>query len=97
MTTPDGHPSTGDMKEHVVGGLHISQVVLYGTYSDPVPIAGMPPLAKTGYALVGTVIESPLGNVYWRFTGPEPLVTANLALFNKMIDSVRPEDKSPAP
>ncbi len=97
MATPDGHPATGDVKEHTVGGTHISQVVIDGTYSEPAPIAGMPPLAKPGYVLVGAVIESPQGNVYWRLTGPEPLVTANLPLFNKMIDSVKPEDKPPAP
>ena len=39
------------------------------------------------------VIEGPTGNIYWRFTGPEPLITANLPLFNKVIDSVKPQDK----
>jgi hypothetical protein len=42
---------------------------------------------------LGAVIESPQGNIYWRFTGPEPLITADLPLFNKIIDSVKPQKK----
>jgi hypothetical protein len=97
MITPEGNPATADVKDRTVNGTHITQAVVYGTYSQPVPIAGMPPLAKTDYCLVGAVVESPLGDIYWRFTGPATLVTANLPLFNQMIDSVKPQDKPPAP
>jgi len=54
-----------------------------------VSLPGIPPMAKPNYGLLGTVIENPAGNIYWRFTGPEPLLTATLPLFNKMIDSVK--------
>ena len=55
----------------------------------------MPPAIKSNYGLLGAVIENPQGNIYWRFTGPEPLITATLPLFNKVIDSVKPQDKLP--
>lgn len=93
MFTTEGHPAAAEVKYRVVNGCKISQVVVFGTYSDPVPLPGFPPVSKPGYGLIGTVVENPHGNIYWRFTGPEPLVAANIPLFNKMIDSVRPESK----
>ncbi len=77
------------------GGLAISQVVIFGTYNQVVSLPGIPPVPKANYGLLGAVIENPQGNIYWRFTGPEPLITANLPLFNKVIDSVKPQDMAP--
>lgn len=93
MFNAEGHPAAAEVKNREKNGAKISQVVVFGTYSEPVPIAGMPPVSRPDYGLVGTVVESSQGNVYWRFTGPEPLITANLALFNRMIDSVKVQGK----
>ena len=59
----------------------------------PRSLPGVPPVPKPNYGLLGAVIENPQGNLYWRFTGPEPLITASIPLFNKIIDSVKPQDK----
>ena len=88
MSTSEGHPADKQW-QYEVRGFKISQVVIFGTYNEVVSLAGIPPVAKPDYGLLGTVIENPAGNIYWRFTGPEPLITATLPLFNKMIDSVR--------
>jgi hypothetical protein len=93
MFNAEGHPAAAERKHHVTGGLKISQVVIFGTYNQAVSLPGVPPVPKSDYGLLGAVIENPQGNIYWRFTGPEPLITANLPLFNKVIDSVRPQDK----
>ena len=93
MFNAEGHPAAAEVKHHETGGLRISQVVLFGSYNQVVSLPGVPPETKSNYGLLGTVIENPRGNIYWRFTGPEPLITANLPLFNKIIDSVKPEDK----
>ena len=93
MTSADGRPATADTQVHRANGDKISQVMVYGTYRKPVPLPGVPPVAKQNYALIGTVVENPQGNVYWRVTGPQPLITANLPLFNQMIDSVKPQAK----
>jgi hypothetical protein len=77
------------VKNREKNGAKISQVVVFGTYTEPVLKAGFPPAMRPDYGLVGTVVEGPQGSVYWRFTGPEPLITANLALFNRAIDSLR--------
>jgi hypothetical protein len=93
MFNAEGHPAAAEVKHRVAGGLKITQVVILGTYNQIVTLPGIPPAPKAGYGLVGTVIENPQGNIYWRLTGPEALVTASLGLFNKMIDSVKPQDR----
>jgi len=90
MFNAEGNPAAAEVKHHVTGGLKISQVVLFGTYNQVVSLPGVPPETKANYGLLGAVIENPQGNIYWRFTGPEALITANLPLFNKVIDSVLP-------
>jgi hypothetical protein len=93
MFKAEGHPAAAEVKNREKGGAKISQVVVFGTYAEPVPIAGIPPVSRPDYGLIGTVIENAQGNVYWRLTGPEPLITANLPLFNQMIDSVKVQGK----
>ena len=88
MFTAEGHPADKQW-QYDVNGFKISQVVIFGTYNEVVPLPGIPPVPKPNYGLLGTVIEYQAGNVYWRFTGPESLISATLPLFNKMIDSVK--------
>jgi hypothetical protein len=92
MFNAEGHPAAAEVKQHETGGLKISQVVIFGTYKQVVSLPGVPPELRSNYGLLGAVIENPQGNLYWRFTGPEPLITANLPLFNKIIDSVKPQN-----
>jgi hypothetical protein len=93
MFTAGGHPAAAEVKHHETGGLKISQVVIFGAYNKVVSLPGVPPETKSNYGLLGAVIENSQGNIYWRFTGPEPLITANLPLFNKVIDSVKPQNQ----
>jgi hypothetical protein len=85
-----GNPVAGGVTTRQAGNLKISELVATGVYCDPAPMAGLPPVLRPGYELAGAVIEGPKGNLYWRLTGPEPLVTAALPLFRKAIDSVHP-------
>jgi hypothetical protein len=94
MFNAEGHPAAAEVKHHETGGLKISQVVIFGTYNRVVSLPGAPPVPKSNYGLLGAVIENPQGNIYWRFTGPEALITANLPLFNKVIDSVKPQEQN---
>ena len=95
MVSPGGHPADKQW-QYKAGGFKVSQVVIFGTYNQVVASPGIPPLRHPNYVLLGTVIENPTGNIYWRFTGPEPLVTAALPLFNKMINSVKVQGTSKA-
>jgi hypothetical protein len=91
IANADGHPVAADAKSRMAAGLKISEFTGFGVYRETVPVPGIPPLLKPNYGLVGVVVENAQGNIYWRFTGPEPLITADLPLFNKIIDGVRPQ------
>jgi len=91
VVSPDGHPATADIKTRESNGFKISQVTVFGTYNQAVPFPGLPPRARPNFGLFGVVVETPHGNLYFRFTGPAPLITASLPLFNKIIDSVKPQ------
>jgi hypothetical protein len=93
MFNAEGHPAAAEVKHHETNGLKISQVVIFGAYNQTVFMPGIPPQSKQNYGLLGAVIETPQGNIYWRMTGPESLITANLPLFNKVIDSGKVQDK----
>jgi hypothetical protein len=88
-----GHPAAGEVKSHMMGAFKITQVTVFGTYNQIVSLPGIPPRPRPNYGLLGAVIENPQGNLYWRCTGPEPLITASIPLFNKIIDSVKLQDK----
>ena len=88
MFSAGGHPADKQW-QYQAGGFTISQVVIFGTYNQVVSSPGIPPVPRPNYGLLGTVIDNPAGNIYWRLTGPEALVTATLPLFNKMIESVK--------
>ncbi len=88
MSSPGGHPADKQW-QYQAGGLKVSQVVIFGTYNQVVGSPGIPPMPRPNYVLLGTVLDNAGGNIYWRFTGPEALVTAALPLFNKMIESVK--------
>ena len=95
MTNVESHPAAEEVKHHDTGGFKITQLAIFGTYNQVVAMPGVPPLEQPDYGLLGAVIENPNGNIYWRFTGPEALITASQALFNKVIDSVAPQPPSP--
>jgi len=97
MFNVEGQPAAAKENNHTTNGFKISQVVIFGTYNRVVSLPGVPPQSKPNYGLLGAVIEGPQGSIYWRFTGPEPLITASLPLFNKIIDGVKLPDKPASP
>jgi hypothetical protein len=90
---PQGNPAAAKVSTLTAGGFKISIVSVFGTYEQPMEQPGLPPLAKPKFGLLGAVVETPQGNIYWRLTGPEALVAATLPLFNKIVTSVKPQDK----
>ncbi len=90
ISDASGHPVPGEVKTRPAGAFKITELVATGSYRDPAPMAGLPPVLRPGYELAGAVVENPKGNLYWRLTGPAALVTAALPLFRQAIDSVKP-------
>jgi hypothetical protein len=54
---------------------------------------GMPPKAdaklRSGYALLGAIVETPGGPYFFKLTGPKRTVAAAKSTFYKLLDSVR--------
>jgi hypothetical protein len=93
MLDPQGNPAPAKVTTTSAGGLKITIVSIFGTYAQPMSQPGLPPAVKAKFGLLGAVVETAQGNIYWRLTGPEALITATLPLFNKIVASVKPQDK----
>ncbi len=70
------------------GGLTITSIDLTGTYLVPSPmmqVAGQ----KSGYRLLGAIVEGPQGMVFFKFTGPENTIAASEQAFGNMLSSLK--------
>lgn len=61
----------------------ITFVAAEGTYKSGMP--GGPTTPKPGFALRGAIVQTPLGNVFIRFTGPQKLVEITEQSFVTMV------------
>ena len=76
-------------KKQNFGGFAVTTIEHGGTY-----LAGGGPMQpskspKTGYQLVGSIVEAPEGNVFFKLTGPAKTVKAARASFEKMLASLK--------
>jgi hypothetical protein len=62
-----------------------------GTFNaNSMGMAGGKPALKKGYALLGGIVEAPLGPYFFKLTGPEATVAAAKKSFYELLDSVKP-------
>ena len=75
-------------KKLSIAGISVTTIEHGGTY-----LAGGPmqpnKTAKPGYQMVGSIVEAPGGNVFFKLTGPAKTVKASRAAFDKMIASIK--------
>jgi hypothetical protein len=81
-----GPPKTG---KRTINGLQVTAIDLAGTY-----LASAGPMApvkekKSGYRLLGAIVEAPEGNVFFKFTGPAKTVGAAQPQFDKLLNSIQ--------
>ncbi len=74
-----------------VGGVKVSLVEVTGTYLAPSGPMMQSSAAKTGYQLLGAVVEGPQGSVFFKLTGPQKDVKAARADFDAMVGSLKKE------
>ena len=75
--------------QRTVNGLQVTTVTVTGTYTaggGPMAPGGEP---KTGYKLIGAIVEAPEGAVFFKFTGPEKTVDGASRHFDELLQSVR--------
>ncbi len=77
--------SVSHAKTEKIGATNVTFVEATGTFASGMP--GGPTTPREGYALRGAILESSQGDVFVKFTGPEPLVKAVSDAFEKMVRS----------
>ncbi len=84
---PDAKPSDVKRTQRTVAGMNQTIVEVEGTYASGMPGAGTSP--KTGYRLIGVVVETPNGPYFFKLTGPKNTVEGARGTFLTMLDSVK--------
>ncbi|HEX4337137.1 MAG TPA: hypothetical protein VH062_14565 [Polyangiaceae bacterium] len=76
--------------ERVVNGLkaHVLEVDS-GTYTAMAMMPGQTSSAKSDYAMIASVVETPLGSYFFKLTGPAKTVKAQKDAYMTMLDSVK--------
>jgi len=91
FSQPDGSPSAGRAKQRreTINGLGVSFVELNGTFNSGGMGMGGPTTPRPGYRLLGAIVESTNGEVFFKLTGPEKTVNAAAKDFQSLIRSIR--------
>jgi hypothetical protein len=74
-----------------VNGMKVTRVELTGTYRGMM-MTGAPAQPKTGYKLLGAIVETPSGLWFFKMTGPAATVKAATKTFDDMIASIHAVD-----
>ena len=91
FSQPDGSPSTSKAKQRkeTINGFQVSFVELNGTYNAGGMGMGGPSTPKNGYRLLGAIVESPGGEVFFKLTGPEKTVLSATKDFQSLLKSIK--------
>jgi hypothetical protein len=72
-----------------VAGLQVTRAEVAGTYLAPGGPMMQSTGKKTGYRLLGAIVEAPGGNVFFKLTGPAATVASAQADFDALVASIR--------
>jgi len=91
FTQADGSSSESKAKQkkETINGLSVTTVDLTGTYNGGMAMMGGANAKKTGYRLLGAIVESPQGEIFFKLTGPEKTVTAAQSEFRSLLSSIK--------
>ena len=87
----DGSSSTSKAKQNkeTVNGFQVTTVDLTGVFNGGMAMMGQAPAQKTNYRLLGAIVETPQGEVFFKLTGPEKTISAAQADFTALIKSIK--------
>lgn len=88
---PDGSSSEAKAKQkkETINGFAVTTVDLLGTFAGGGMAMGQPATKKPNYRLLGAIVETPQGEVFFKFTGPVKTVTAAQADFQALLKSLK--------
>jgi hypothetical protein len=69
--------------------MRVTRTEIAGTYLAPGGPMMQSTGKKTGYRLLGAIVEAPEGNVFFKLTGPAATVGGALADFDALVGSMR--------
>jgi len=79
-------PSDAKVTKVIIHGLPVTKIDISGEYSGMGgPMAQAP--SKSGYRLLGAIVEGPAGNIFIKFTGPLKTIAANQQKFEVLLSS----------
>jgi len=67
----------------------VTTVDVSGTFKGGGPMMGQSGAPKSGYRLLGAIVEGPEGNVFFKLTGPAKTVAAAQDEFQAMLKSLK--------
>jgi hypothetical protein len=86
FSQPGGQPVTPKTAKRTIHGLPVTTVDLAGNYAGMGPMGGAS-APKSGYRMLGAIIENPGGNIFLKFTGPAKTIVANQGKFEQLLGS----------
>ena len=72
-----------------VGGMRVTRAEVAGTYLAPGGPMMQSTGKRTGYRLLGAIVEAPGGNVFFKLTGPAGTIGAAQAELDALVASIR--------
>jgi hypothetical protein len=88
---PDGSSSHAKARQNKepINGLQVTTVDLTGTFTGSGMAMGPPSPEKPGYRLLGAIVETPQGEVFFKLTGPEKTIASAEADFKSLLKSIK--------
>ena len=83
----DGKPANASIAKRTVHGLPVSTIDVTGVYSGAGGPTATAKTVKSGYRLLGAIVEDAGGNVFLKFTGPSKTIAANERSFQQLLGS----------
>ena len=84
---PGGKPVEVKPGRRTIHGLAVTTVDISGEYSGMGGPVAAEKSMKSGYRLLGAIVEGPGGNIFLKFTGPAKTIAANQKKFEQLLES----------
>jgi hypothetical protein len=83
------HPEhEAQTRKRTIAGLNVTTIDLSGAYTGAGGPMATGKTSKSGFRLLGAIVEAPEGIVFFKFTGPAKTVAAHQANFENLLKSL---------